>query len=912
MKKLILFSLASLLCLVTSAQVKGIVLDSATKKPVEGAVVALYKDTKDPDTIYSATNPKGEYFFDKAPSSDFRISVSAVAYKNGKKFRRIYGSESSLDLGTIYLVNTAVVMDEIIIHSLPVTVKEDTIEYRGDAFKVKENAVVEDLLKKLPGISVDKNGNINAQGRMITKVKVNGKDFFGGDPGTATKELPADIVDKIQVINDYGDQANISGIKDGDPEKVMNIQLKKDKNAGIFGRLTAGTGNKGRYQASLSGNYFRDTRQVSIFTNSNNIGQSSVGAAGSGKSLQESLTSNASAQPGSGVEIPIGGINEGISSLHSIGFNYRDQWSKKISVYGSYTFGYRNTRGYKIISQQNIFSNEIYFNNQENNFEGKNEMHRIFFNVEYNIDSFNFLKFSPSVTIGKNTGVTDVLFDYAVISGKSSEGNFNLSNRSFSPGVSGNLLFNHRFKKRGRNFSVNINAGTSRSNTQQDSRNNTILFNPALTTTLLLFNAQQNNNHNYGIRLTYTEPVSKMKFIDLSLSHNLSFSGNNKSVYDIDAISGLRYFNSGLSNEYENNFYNNRVNISLRTTQKKYNYAFGLSFQPVSLEGFSVSKDSAYRPVKRINIFPVARISYNFSKTRSLTVSYRGDAQQPGFSQLQDVIDSSNLQYRTRGNPNLRPSALHSLNLLYNNFSFSNGTVLFTSMTLSTVRNQVVNNTIAIGTSGAQLTIPENINGNYNISGYYNLSRPFNERAFVFTLNGILNYNNNVSITESKKVTGKNWVLGQGLSFEMNHREWLQLTCAVNYNLNSINYTNTATNYQNDRYSSWMLTGNIDINIFKSLLFKYDIEYISYQGLTGQVGENQAVMNASIEKQLFNKRNGVIRLQALDILDQNSNVYRSVSGNSIIDSRSNRLSRYIMLTFSCRFQKFKGKPLKAN
>ena len=232
--------------------------------------MGLVVESNKPDTSYTISNEKGEFVFETVPKSNFSVRITNVGYRPGRKFRRIYGTEKLIDLGTITMVNQSIILDEIKIQSAPISIKEDTIEYRADAFKVKENGVVEDLLKKLPGVQVDKNGNIKAQGKAITKVKVNGKDFFGGDPKTATRELPANIVDKVQIVDDYGDQATVSGIKDGEPEKVMNIQLKKDKNTGYFGRVTAGVGDKGRYQASLNGNYFKDKQQISVFSNSNN------------------------------------------------------------------------------------------------------------------------------------------------------------------------------------------------------------------------------------------------------------------------------------------------------------------------------------------------------------------------------------------------------------------------------------------------------------------------------------------------------------------------------------------------------------------------------------------------------------------------------------------------------------------
>jgi hypothetical protein len=236
--------------------------------------------------------------------------------------------------------------------------------------------------------------------------------------------------------------------------------------------------------------------------------------------------------------------------------------------------------------------------------------------------------------------------------------------------------------------------------------------------------------------------------------------------------------------------------------------------------------------------------------------------------------------------------------------------VLFTSLSVSTIQNQIVNNTSRIGTSGAQLTMPENVNGYYNVSGFYNFSKPYKNRRYVISVNGILNFNHNINLVDNVKNTGKNWVVGQGFNFEFNDKEWLEFAAGANYSLNSVIYSNTGINnsfLQNDKYSSWAVSSNVNINIFKSWVLKYDFQYTINHGLTGVVGKNTAIINASVEKQLFKKKSGIIRLQGLDLLNQNSNISRTVSANSIIDSRSNRLNRYFMLTFTYRLQKFAGR-----
>jgi outer membrane receptor protein involved in Fe transport len=331
--------------------------------------------------------------------------------------------------------------------------------------------------------------------------------------------------------------------------------------------------------------------------------------------------------------------------------------------------------------------------------------------------------------------------------------------------------------------------------------------------------------------------------------------------------------------------------------------------QPVNLKGNSITKDSAYKSINRINVFPIARLVYNFSRTKSLNFNYQGNATQPTFSQLQPVQDFSNQQSITSGNPNLKPSINHNFNFSFNNFNFTSGKVLFTNLTFSTIRNQIVNNTINKG-AGRQLSIPENVNGYYNVLGFYVYSRPYKNRKYVITATGSLNFNHNVNLIDSIRNIGQNWVINQGFNFEFNYKEWLEFGAGVSYGLNDVHYKNPGTSavstLQNSSSNSWTLSSNINIDITKSLIFKYDFDYTINSGLASSVSKNLAIMNASLEQQLFKKKNGVIKLAAYDLFKQNSNISRNVSANSITDTRTNKLTRYFMLTFTYRLQKFKG------
>ncbi len=922
-------------------------MDSASKKPIENAVIALVVKSNPTDTSYTFTDDKGVFRFDVVPSSPFSIVIRHMGYWPKARYVPVTKAEKTIDVGSFVMAQDAKLLGEVVVEAPAIVVKEDTIEYNASSFKVKEGAVVEDLIKKMPGIQVDKDGNVTAQGKAVTRVKVNGKDFFGGDVKTATKELPANIVDKIQIIDDYGDQATVSGIKDGDPDKVLNIQIKKDKNKGFFGRVSGGYGTDDRYQASLNGNYFNNNTQISVIANSNNTNTSLFNFGGGGNRGATSMMrtgmsaisdmggvgsmNNMMQQGGNGGSSPafIGGSSAGISTTNSFGFNYRDQWSKRISVYGSYSYNHKKTS--QLQNSYEVNNTTQTNNDQDLNSLTKGNSQRFTFNMEYQVDSFNYLKVSPSINYSGSDANSKTIFDYTKPDNtKLQDGSNRNVTDSKAPNLAATILYNHKFRKRGRNFSTSITLGTSQNNSEQDATNLSYQYVQPFPgpRNIFQFIDQENNNYNYGVRFTYSEPINKYRSIDFSYSHNLNYGRNNRQTYNVDSATQAKTLNNFLTNDYENNFYNNRIGVSLRTTKKKYNYTVGISVQPVNLQGKSLTRDSAYKTIKRANIFPIARLVYNFSRTKTLNFSYNGNATQPSFSQLQPVQDISNPQNTSIGNPNLKPSINHNVNLSYNNFNFVNGKVIFTNLSFSTIRNQIINKTAKRDSIGSSISIPENVNGYYNVLGFYAFSKPYKNRKYVITLNGSVNYNHNINLTDSvfisgnslkqnlnlNKVNGNNWIVTQGLVFEFNYKDWLELGTGVSYSLNDNKYktagSKSSTAFQNTSSNAWTLSSNINVNFTKTLSLKYDFDYTINSGLANSVSKNLAIMNASLEKTLFKKKNGIVKLAAYDLFKQNSNINRSVTGYSIIDTRTNRLTRYFIATFTYRIQRFAGQNMQ--
>ncbi len=904
------------LCAQQQRTVTGKFTDSV-QSPIAKVTVILFYETPG-DTLRTITSQDGIFQFQGVKSRPFFLRSSHLGYAGFEK--KIENDALSITLPAYVLSPRFRTLEEIIIETPPIQVKEDTVEYKADSFKVKPNAMVEDLLKKLPGVAVDKDGNVTAQGKQVTKVKVNGKDFFQGDVKTATRELSADMIDKVQVVDDYGDQSTLSGIRDGEPEKVINLQLKKDKNKGVFGRATAGYGTNDRYQASVNANYFNNNKQLSVFGNSNNVNNSLFnvgGNTGGGQGFTLGGNGGGTQQAASGgaamvMQAAGGGLSsvsgsDGISTTHSIGTNFRNDFtgSHKGSIYGSYSFTRRMTDGIRDVSQQNIFETGTFTNNQNNNTYNRSNNHRFNLNFEYNFDSFNYIKVIPQISYAESHNQGNSDFSY--INEKNittTEGSNRDSTLSNTPNLSLNVLYNHRFRRRGRNFSVNANMNSSNNESAKYTENitNNLSLPLPVEITLRQLANQENTSRGINLRFNYSEPIAKDRFLDLIYSYRKTYTRNDKKTYDLE--NGSADFNPGLSNAYENDFDEQRIGANIRTVKKKYNYTLGISIQPVTLKGNSITKDSAYTPQNRVNIFPVARFGYNFTRTKSFNANYSGNARQPSFSQLQPVRDISNVQYQYQGNPGLKPERTHNLNLVYNNFNFQSGKVLFTGINASFTQNKIVDNNIPLSNSGAQLTIPENVNGYYNVSVFYNWSKPFRNRMYIFTVNGLLNYNHNVALADSLKNIGKNVLAAQGMVFEYNPKEWLEVDFGVRYSVNATKYS--LPQQQSPNYNSWTLTTNSRIDFPGGMIFRYDFQYIINNGLSETVSKDIALLNASLEKTLFKKKNGFLRFSGYDIFKQNTNINRTVTGNYITDTRTNRLTRYFMLSFTYRLNRFQG------
>lgn len=881
-------------------QVKGLLQDS-TGQSVIAASVKLKTIS---DSLVTTSDLNGNFEFKNVNAKSFSLTISSLGYET-KTFSFQFDDEKQLDLGTLLINESSQLLREVAVDGTPmITVKEDTLEYRTKDYQLRDGAVTEDLLKKLDGVEVDKDGNVTAQGESVARVRINGKDFFGGDVKTATKNLPADIIEKIQIIDDYGDQANLTGNRTGDPERVLNIEIAPEKNRGDFGNFRVGGGTEERYQLTGMYSSFADSRQFSTLGNLNNTNAD----------LFDFNTQGGGARRMRGGRFGggFGGNQNGLTTTGSIGLNYRNSfWDEKLTTYGSYSYSHNDNSTLSSSFNQNTYPDSLIITNQGNTDEatiGNN--HRFDWNVEYQLDDNNFFKLSPSFSLSTSNGTSLQNSQFSQNEQLENFVNRNNVNHNSSPNVGVSGLFNHRFNDKGRNLFVNFSINNASTESDRDEITETYLFGMNASQDSI-YQRQlidlQNKRLNGGTSISYIEPLGENSNIELEYRYDFSNYDNDRIANTMNP-DGETEYNPELSNIYDYKFITNNINLNYRFRTDKLNYSIGASVQPSSLKGNTVINNESLSFSRNSTHFaPIARFEYRFSRTKRLSFNYSGRPNEPSYSQLQPVTDISNPQFPVTGNPDLAAEFSHNLYFRYNNFDYASGNSLFVMLNGTMTNDKVVSNrvqSIDEVHGVVQSTTYLNTDGYYSLRGFYNYSKPFLDRKYVVSLNGSANFNNNISFTNSEKNMAQNWVLSQGLNMQINPKEWLEVTPGVRYSFNTTQ--NSIDNRSNLNIHTWSMEMDSKVYFTPTFLWGLTLNKMSNSGYTSDVDANPFIINTYLEKQFLKGNKGALRLQGYDLLDEQVNISRTVTENTINDRRSNRLARYFMLTLSYRFDKFAG------
>ncbi|HVM87440.1 MAG TPA: TonB-dependent receptor [Puia sp.] len=883
-----------------SGSVKGKIVDSSGQKLKSASVTVV--GISDPNAhTFTISDDNGMFLIRNLNTGNYRLLVTFQGYEHLDKRFSISASDTSFDFGNMAMQRQSDTLKAVVVEEPAVRIKKDTVEYNADKYAVKPNAVAEDLLKKLPGVQVDKSGNITAQGETVTRVLVNGKRFFSDDPKLATRNLPPDIIDKIQVFDDLSDQSKFTGFDDGNRVKTINITTKKSKQQGYFGKAVAGVGTDETYDLSANMHRFEGDRQISLLGQANDINKQNF-------TIQDILGSTGGGRRGGGGNIGGSGSNSsGITTVWAGGANYRDAWSPNTEAYGSYFFNSQHVSTSQQTATQNIVTpDSSYYNNQGQYSIQRTQNHRINFNIEQNFDSSNSLIFRPNVTFQNTT--PNSTSSISTIDDKggaiyNSVNNSSSTNSGYS--INGaNLQFRHKFAKKFRTISLDLNTSAAANNGDGYTYAINSFFVPYnKIDTINQFYTDSLHSFTFSPTLSYTEPVGKNQIIELNYNYtyNRNHSINNTYGYDENA-KGFNIFDSLFSNSYRFTSNSNRLSLNYRIQNPKYNLSFGSGVQFTDFSSINTTKSITVAH-NYVNLTPTVNFQYSFSSTKRLRLNYMGRTGSPTAMQLQPLLTTSDSINFQVGNPGLKPQFTHTLRMLYTSFEPSTQRVLFATINASTVVNDI-QSAITQNKNGGRTSTYVNLNGTYNLSGYFNygfaLKKPKSNLNFMSNLN----YNQSQSLLNDTSDYVRNTTLGETVSWTTNIKKNFDMNFSygITYNIarNSLQPKNNL-NYYNQVFST-----EITAYTNNGWLIATTFDYTYYGNRPAGYNASVPLLSPSIARQLFKKKQGELRLSVFDLLNQNAAVSRTVSTNQVVDTRTNVLSRYAMLTFTYNLNNFAG------
>ena len=945
--RLFVFIIFCVLCRNLSAQevttftVRGLLTDSIERQPLDAANIVVMRAK---DSVYvtgGISDEKGVFEIPKIPAGQYQLLISYLGYQTIMRPLSLSGTPRTVNVGGIGMQKQVLTIGEVLVEAKfnPIIVKKDTIEFNTTAYKIQDSDVVEDLLKKLPGVEVETDGKVTVGGEQITKVFVDGKQFFGDDPKVALKNLPANIVDKVQVVDRKSDQAQFTGIEDDDTEKVINLTLRPGNRDGTFGRALVGYGTDNRYDANGMISYFSgETQLAALFStnNTNNINftdfmgevmgsmggggrRGSGGSGGSGApavmigSPGGSSGGRMGSSGGSTRMMNVGGFSMssgggGLTTSTSGGFNANYRFGEKLKLGANYFVNAINRDTEQESNRINFVGDSSLNYNQSQTQNRKSQNHRMNMELDYTINEKNSLLFRPYMSIG--SGSTGSVYDYETFTPSNirlNSGNTvsNAENKSFS--TSGYLLWRHSFEKAGRTLSMSLNYGVSnnKANGLNDQINFTFLPATGVETENMLYQEFTNNNsgYNYGIRASYVEPVGHNRFLELSYSYRRNYTESEKETWNVDKSTGVRIDkDEEYSTLYENTYINQQAELRFNTQRDKYSWTLGAGLQPSSLKSITGNNGEPPLTQKVMNFSPTVNITYGETRQSQLRFDYRGFTRQPSIEQLQPVADNTDPLYEFKGNGALKPAFMNFMNLQYNKFNPGTLRTFQTSLGFNTTSNSIVNSN-SYDDAGKQTVQPVNVNGVYSVRAGVNMNLPIAKTKLSFNNDLSGSYGNNVNMTNNIENITKNSRISETLRLTYRN-DWLEVGGLYRLGYNRAVYSmqdKATTDYFNHRVG-----GNLYLNLPLNFILVSNLNYDFYRGDAAGDGRDMIMWTADLSKQIFKNKRGTIKLSIYDILKQNKSYSRTTTDNYVEDLRSNTLGQFVMISFMYRFNSFSG------
>lgn len=915
--------------------VSGRVIEAGTKEPVELAAVQLLSLPDSTQVAGMTTSTQGYFSLSKQKPGKYLLKVSFIGYVTKIIPVQLTANVPAKKMGNIELATDAVMLQEaVVVAEAPqVTVVEDTLMYNSSAYRTPEGAMLEELVKKLPGAEIDDDGNVKINGKDLKKIMVDGKEFFGGDVKTGLKNLPVDMVDKLKTYDKKSDLARVTGIDDGEEETVLDLTVKKGMNQGWFGNADLGAGTKDRYTGRMMLNRFVDKTQFSIIGSANNVNDQGFSGGGGGPRWRS---------------------NNGLNATKMLGANFATQ-TNKLELGGSVRYNFQDADISSINSSERFLQNGNSYSNSNNKNRNKGTNLNADFRMEWKPDTLTNIIFRPNFSYGRTNNAS------RSESGTFNEDPFNLivnpndylnfdnlsddplkdirvnatNSASLSKGksLSGNatLQVNRKLNNRGRNLTFRGVFGYGDNDNDQYTQSETRyyqLLNHLGGDSILYRNqyiTTPTRNYNYTAQVTYSEPIAKATFLQFSYQFQYKYSKSDKTTFDLLdypdwAIGGAlpsgyeSHAVDSLSKNAEYRYYNHDASVGLRFIRPKYQLNVGMSFQPQN-STLSYKKGDYMIDTTRtvFNFAPNMDLRFRFSKVSQLRFTYRGRSNQPTMENLLPITDNSNPLNIRMGNPGLKPSFAHTMRLFYNTYNAEKQRGIMTHFSFTATQNSISNSTRYNEETGGLITRPENINGNWNAFGMFGFNTALKNKKYTINTFTNVNYQNNVAFlyNQDTKNNDRNTSTGLTLGERVTgsyRNDWFE------FSLNgSINYTaerNKLRPENNQEPYTYSYGASTNITMPWKMTLATNIANQSRRGYRdSSMNRDELIWNAQLAQSLL-KGAATVSFEVYDILRQQSNISRSLSADMRSVSEYNGINSYCMVHFIYRLNIFGSKAAR--
>ena len=915
--------------------VAGRVIEDDTKEPAVQATVQLLSL---PDSAFAAgiaTTAQGYFTLPKVKAGKYVLKVSYIGFQPTMLPLQLSAQNPNKNVGTLALKTAAVMLAEAVVtaEAPQVTVSEDTLMYNSSAYRTPEGAMLEELVKKLPGAEIDDDGNVKINGKDLKKIMVDGKEFFGGDVKTGLKNLPVDMIDRLKTYDKKSDLARITGIDDGEEETVLDLTVKKGMNQGWFGNADAAVGTEDRYAGRLMLNRFVDNTQVSLIASANNVNNQGFSGGGGGPRWRR---------------------NNGLNAPKELGLNFATE-TAKLELGGSARYNYNDADIANVNSSERFLQNGNSYSNSNSLNRNKNSTFNADFRLEWKPDSMTNIIFRPNFSYGKTDNSSSSLSGtfnadpYSLVTNPNDYLDFDVINNedplkdirvnatntgslsdSKTVSTDATLQINRKLNDKGRNvtFRGRFGYGDNDNNqyTESMTRYYQILTNPDSTLIRNQYITTPTNNYSYSAQVTYSEPIARATFLQFSYQFQYKYSESDKTTFDLYKINPEWGIGDPLPVGYQNHavdslgkyaeyrYYNHDASVSLRFIREKYQLSTGISFQPQNSKLSYKKGDYMIDTTRSVfNFAPNIDFRYRFSKVSQLRFNYRGRTGQPSMENLLPIVDNSNPLNIRVGNPGLKPSFTHSMRLFYNTYNAELQRGIMTHASFSATQNSISNSTEYDDQTGARTTTPKNINGNWSAFGMFGFNTALKNKKYTINSFTNVNYQNNVAFlyNQDTKVDDKNKTTGLTLSERLNgayRNDWFE------FGLNgSISYTAERSKLRpenNQEPYTFSYGANTQLMAPWNMTFTTNIANQSRRGYTdASMNRNELIWNAQLS-QTFLKGAATISLELYDILKQQSNISRSLTADGRSVSEYNGINSYCMVHFIYRLNIFGSKAAR--